>query len=107
MSKCGAYAAAVILGCSSDSTNCKMADSSSAKNATTDEVDETSNTGPIDSTNVTSVEALENCNTSSPLVITLKETVNTMKKHTKNLKETATGNKNEGNKNTCDTHHTA
>ncbi len=104
---CGAYTTAVILGCSTDSTECGAADSLIACDAASDEVDETSNTGPIDSTNCTSEDAFVDCNMSSPLVITSKETVVTVKNHSIDVYETATGNKNEGVKNANYAHHTA
>lgn len=50
-----------MLGCTPDYTNCCISKSDYAEISASDEVDETSNTGPTDDTEITSKEALVEC----------------------------------------------
>lgn len=56
MSVCGAYATAGMFGCTTDYSEKGMSDSIYSCPSASDEVDETSNTGPVEDAEITSVD---------------------------------------------------
>lgn len=84
----GVDAATVILGCSTIYTLSGNADSSKASPPTSDEVDCTSDTGPLEDTNITVLKPLKIRQITTPLVITFEKTEESVKVSSKDFAET-------------------